>query len=60
MEEEITERCLKCGRQKGLQGVAITIGRRTFHLFYVCDQCRDVTVEELLKIIKSYEDEILR
>jgi len=56
MEEENTERCLECGKQQGLQGVAITLGRRTFHLFYLCTQCGNVTVEELLRIIRSYEE----
>ena len=45
------ERCLLCGNQEGLQGVAVTIGRRTFHLFYLCSKCGNVNVEELLKII---------
>ena len=56
MEEENAERCLKCGKQQGLQGVAITIGRKTFHLFYLCAQCGNVTVEELLRMIRSYEE----
>ncbi len=50
------ERCLKCGRQQGLQGVAVTIGRRTFHLFYLCAKCGDVDIEELLKIIRWYKE----
>jgi hypothetical protein len=50
------ERCLKCGKQQGLQGVAVTIGRRTFHLFYLCSKCGDVDIEELLKIIGSYKE----
>jgi predicted nucleic-acid-binding Zn-ribbon protein len=54
--EENTERCLKCGNQQGLQGVAITIGRKTFHLFYLCAKCGNVTVEELLRMIRSYEE----
>jgi hypothetical protein len=55
--EENEERCLKCGKQEGLQGVAVTIGRRTFHLFYLCVQCGNVDIEELLKIIRAYEEE---
>ena len=54
--EENLERCLKCGKQQGLQGVAVTIGRRTFHLFYLCAKCGDVGIEELLKIIKWYKE----
>jgi hypothetical protein len=54
--EENTERCLKCGKQEGLHGVAVTIGRRTFHLFYLCAKCGDVDIEELLKIIRAYEE----
>jgi len=53
---ENQERCLKCGKQQGLQGVAVTIGRRTFHLFYLCAKCGDVDIEELLKIIGSYKE----
>jgi hypothetical protein len=53
---EDQECCLKCGKQEGLQGVAITIGRRTFHLFYLCAQCGDVDIEELLKIIRAYHE----
>ena len=56
MEEEYTERCLMCGKQQGLQGVAVTLGRRTFHLFYLCTQCGNITVEELLRIIRLYEE----
>jgi|GEM_PF-733722 len=48
---ENQERCLKCGKQQGLQGVAVTIGRRTFHLFYLCSKCGNVNIEELLRII---------
>jgi len=51
MEER--EYCLKCKKQEGLQGVALTIGRRTFHLFYLCAKCGNVGLEELLKIIES-------
>jgi len=53
---ENQERCLKCGKQQGLQGVAVTIRRRTFHLFYLCSKCGDVDIEELLKIIGSYKE----
>ena len=52
---ENQERCLKCGKQQGLQGVAVTIGRRTFHLFYLCSKCGNVNIEELLRIIGSYK-----
>jgi len=52
--EENLERCLKCGKQEGLQGVAVTIGRRTIHLFYLCAKCGDVDIKELLKIIRAY------
>ena len=54
--EETAERCLNCGEEKGLQGVAVTIGRKTFHLFYLCAKCGNVTVEELLRIIRSYKE----
>jgi uncharacterized Zn finger protein len=54
--EENLERCLKCGTQEGLQGVAVTIGRKTFHLFYLCAKCGNVTVEGLLRMIRSYEE----
>jgi len=54
--EENLERCFKCGGKKGLQGVAITIGRRTFHLFYLCAKCGSINLEELLKIIKGYRE----
>jgi predicted nucleic-acid-binding Zn-ribbon protein len=54
--EENEERCLKCGKQEGLQGVAVTIGRRTFHLFYLCPKCGNVDVAELLKIIRWYKE----
>ena len=53
---ENRERCLKCGKQQGLQGVAVTIGRRTFHLFYLCAKCGDVDIDELLRIIGSYKE----
>ncbi len=36
---ENQELCLKCGTERGLQGVAVTIGRKTFHLFYLCTKC---------------------
>ena len=52
--EENPERCLRCGKQKGLQGVALTIGRKTVHLFYLCAECKDVDMENLLKTIRSY------
>jgi len=53
--EENAERCLKCGEEQGLQGVAVTIGRKTFHLFYLCANCGNVDFKELLKIIRVYE-----
>jgi DNA-directed RNA polymerase subunit RPC12/RpoP len=53
---EDQERCLKCGRQEGLQGVAVTIGRKTFHLFYLCAKCGSINVEELVRIIGSYKE----
>jgi hypothetical protein len=53
---ENQERCLKCGEQQGLQGVAVTIGRRTFHLFYLCAKCGNVGLEELLTIIRWYKE----
>jgi ribosomal protein S27AE len=54
---EDQERCLKCGTQEGLQGVAVTIGRKTFHLFYLCGKCGKVNIEELVQIIGSYREE---
>jgi len=51
--EENTERCLMCGGEKGLRGVALTAGRRTFHLFYLCNKCGNVEIEDLLRIIRS-------
>jgi hypothetical protein len=54
--EKNLERCLKCGKQEGLQGVAVTIGRRTFHLFYLCAKCGNVDIGELLKIIRWYKE----
>jgi predicted nucleic-acid-binding Zn-ribbon protein len=54
--EETAERCLKCGEEQGLQGVAVTIGRKTFHLFYLCPKCGNITVEELLRMIRSNEE----
>lgn len=54
--KENLERCLKCGKQEGLQGVAVTIGRRTFHLFYLCAKCGNVNLEELIRIIKEYKE----
>jgi len=53
---EDQERCLKCGKQEGLQGVAVTVGRKTFHLFYLCAQCGNVSVKELLRIIGSNKE----
>jgi len=53
---ENPECCLKCGTEQGLQGVAVTIGRKTFHLFYLCAKCGDVDNEELLRIIRWYEE----
>jgi len=53
--EENLECCLKCGKQGGLQGVAVTVGRRTFHLFYLCAKCADVSIREILKLIRAYE-----
>jgi len=55
MNENI-ERCLKCGRQQELQGVAITIGGRTFHLFYLCSKCGNIGIEELRRVIRSYTE----
>ncbi len=52
---EDQERCLKCGKQEGLQGVAVTIGRKTFHLFYLCAKCGNVGIDQLLHIIGSYK-----
>ena len=54
--EDNSEQCLKCGKRQGLQGVALSIGRRTFHLFYLCDECGNVGVEELFRIIERYKD----
>jgi DNA-directed RNA polymerase subunit RPC12/RpoP len=53
--EENEERCIKCGKQEELQGVAVTIGRKTFHLFYLCTKCGDVNLKELLKMIGTNE-----
>jgi len=53
---EDQERCIKCGRQEGLQGVAVTNGRKTFHLFYLCAQCGNVSIEELLQMIGSTKE----
>ena len=53
---ENLECCLKCGKEQGLQGVAVTIGTRTFHLFYLCSKCGNVNIEELLRIIGSYKE----
>ncbi len=54
--EENPECCLKCGEEQGLQGVAVTLGRKTFHLFYLCAKCGNITVEELLTTIRSFEE----
>jgi len=54
--EENLEHCVKCGSQEGLRGVAITIGRKTFHLFYLCAECGNVDIEELLMIIRLYKE----
>ena len=54
--KENLEHCLKCGKQEGLQGVAVTIGRRTFHLFYLCAKCGNVNLEELIRTIKEYKE----
>ena len=53
---EDQERCLKCGGQEGLQAVAVSIGRRTFHLFYLCAKCGKIGIEELLMLIRSYKE----
>jgi len=53
---EDQERCLKCGGQGGLQGVAVTIGRRAIHLFYLCAKCGNIGIEELLRLIRSYKE----
>jgi hypothetical protein len=53
---ENLECCLKCGKEQGLQGAAVTIGRRAFHLFYLCSKCGNVNIEELLRIIGSYKE----
>ena len=55
--EEKPEHCIECGRLRDLEGVAITLGRQTFHLFYLCNQCGNVGLKELLSIIKSHLDE---
>ena len=52
---EDRECCLKCEKREGLQGVALTIGRRTFHLFYLCAGCGNIGIEGLLKIIELYK-----
>ena len=51
--DEKLERCAKCGRLKDLQGVAIILGRKTFHLFYLCSQCANVGVRELISIYEQ-------
>ena len=52
---EDQERCLKCGGKEKLQGVAVTIGRRTFHLFYLCAKCESINLEELQRLIARYK-----
>ena len=52
--EEKPEHCVECGRLGDLQGVAVTLGRQTFHLFYLCRQCGDVDLKELLRIISCH------
>ena len=54
--EAKAERCLKCGKLKDLQGVAVTLGSKTFHLFYLCSQCGNVDQRELLGIISRYKE----
>jgi len=54
--KENLERCLKCGKQQELQGIAITIGRRTFHLFYLCAKFGNISIEELLRLIKTHKE----
>ena len=55
--EEKPEHCIECGRLGDLQGVAVTLGRQTFHLFYVCSQCsNNVDLRGLLKIITRHLD----
>ncbi len=53
-DTEEDEHCLRCGKQVGLQGVAVTVGQRTFHLFYLCNECATVDKEELLETISRY------
>ena len=52
------ERCLKCGGREGLQGVAVTMGGRTFHLSYLCAKCGNIGIEELLRVIRSYKEKV--
>jgi len=54
--ESDLECCLRCGKRVGLQGVAVTIGTKTFHLFYLCDECGRIDIDELLKMINSYRE----
>jgi len=56
-DEGKLERCLKCGKLEDLQGVAVTLGRKTFHLFYLCSQCGNVDLRKLLKIISCYKED---
>ena len=48
------DRCLRCGREERLQGVAVTLGTKTFHLFYLCSECGSVGIERLCKMIHEY------
>jgi len=52
--DESPEICLKCGEKQGLQGVALTVGRKTFHLFYLCAKCGNIGLDELLRIIRAH------
>ena len=54
--DESPERCLGCGRSEELQGVALTVGRKTFHLFYLCGKCANVDLGKLIEIIKGYSE----
>ena len=55
--EEKPEQCVKCGSSGNLEGVAVTLGRQTFHLFYLCSQCGNVGLMELLRIISCHLNE---
>ena len=54
--DENPERCLGCGKSEDLQGVAVTVGRKTFHLFYLCGKCANVDLGILIEIIKGYSE----